>query len=95
MKKIISDDIIQVVLPWSNEQYYRDIVEGINDLHRSFGNDYEITTINFTQNNIVHVQTPSNDFIVKIKMEGEIDDGLVELTYDVFNMPRPFKFFMS
>ena len=88
MKKIIIDGLIQVEQPSTDEQYFEDVVEAINDLYHVFNNEgeyngYDIDGSNFTENQKIRVKTENFYYEVEITNEGQIDDCLVELTFNV------------
>jgi hypothetical protein len=95
MRRLLQDQVIQIELPSTNEQFYHELVEGINDIHRLFGNDYEIVGF-FVQRREIHIKGPIGDFTITIKNQGPIDgeeyEGIEEVTYDVDYKLRDFTF---
>ena len=95
MRRLLEDQVIQIELPSTNDQFYHDLVEGINDLHRLFGNDYEIIGY-IDQRREIHIKGPIGDFTIEIKNQGQPDgeeyEGIEEVTYDVHYKLRDFTF---
>jgi hypothetical protein len=95
MRRLLQDQVIQIELPSTNEQFHHDLVEGINDQHRIFGNDYEIIGF-FAERAEIHIKGPIGDFTIEIKNQGQPDgeeyEGIEEVTYDVHYKLRDFTF---
>jgi hypothetical protein len=95
MRRLLHNEVIQIELPGTTDQFYYDLVEGINDIHRLFGNDYEIVGY-LVQTQQLNIKGTIGDFLIKIKSQGQPDgeeyEGIEEVTYDVYYSIRPFRF---
>jgi hypothetical protein len=96
MRLLLQDQVVQIELPSTNEQYYRDLVEIIDEVHRFFCGEYEITTYNYDRNHQIHVTKPTGDYIIKIKNQGQPEgdeyEGIEEVTFDLYFLKNDFKF---
>ena len=95
MRLLLRNVVVQIELPSTNDQFYHDLVETINDVHRVFGNNYQITEYLFETRQL-NVRGPIGDFIIKITNQGQPEgdeyEGIEEITCDVYYLIRPFKF---
>jgi len=99
MKKIINDGVLNVMLPSTNEEYYKNIVETISSEHLPLGDEYIMTYTDWDVIRQINLETPTINYIIKVNMEGQLEgeenEGYVELTYDMYSLKRPFKFFQK